>query len=279
MPELPEVETVRKSLKKVILNKKIVDVEIKYNKIIKNKTDEDFRKLLIGQKFIDIKRLGKYLIFVLSDYYLISHLRMEGKFLVRRDEAIGKHEHIIFYFTDFNLRYHDTRKFGTMHLYSKNKDIKSLVPLMNVGIEPFDSALTIDYLEKHFSKTTRPVKSTLLDQRIISGLGNIYVDEVLFLAKLNPENPTNTLSRKNISDIIKYSKLVLNKAIELGETTIRTFSSGSEISGRFQNELRIHTKKVCPECGQEVIKIKVGGRGTYHCHRCQPLKRLKKTGD
>lgn len=271
MPELPEVETVKNSLNSLILGEKIKAIEIRYNKIIKNVNDEVFIKSLMGQTFQAIDRLGKYLIFILNDYYLISHLRMEGKYLIKTSEEINKHEHIIFYFDSFNMRYHDTRKFGTMHLYPKDANIKNLEPLKNVGFEPFDDNLTIDFLKHKFSKMKRPIKSTLLDQKIISGLGNIYVDEVLFLTRLNPNTPTNLLTIENIADIIKFSKVVLNKAIKLGGTTIRSFVNSHDISGKYQNELLIHTKKKCPECGEEIKKITVGGRGTYHCHQCQPI--------
>lgn len=272
MPELPEIETVRQNLLAVALNKKITKVEVRYDKILRNISKDDFIKLLINQIIIDIKRLGKYLIIELSGYYLISHLRMEGKYILETDAEISKHEHVIFYFDDTNLRYHDTRKFGTMHLYPKNIDIYHELPLINVGFEPFDERLTSEYLSRKFKNSKRPIKSTLLDQKIISGLGNIYVDEVLYMCRLHPQTETRQLDKEDIDNIIKNSIIVLNKAIALGGTTIRTFTSGNHISGRFQNELLIHTKKECPNCKTEIKKIFVGGRGTYHCHICQVLK-------
>ena len=123
MPELPEVETVRNTLKLNILNKKIKDVKVYYSNIIQNVSKEEFINKLKGQTFIDVLRKGKHLIFVLDDYYLIGHMRMEGKYFLMHDEEINKHDHIIFEFNDSNLRYNDTRKFGTMHLYSKSDDI------------------------------------------------------------------------------------------------------------------------------------------------------------
>lgn len=272
MPELPEIETVKNNLLAVALNQTIQDIIIRYDKIIKNKTPEEFKSLLIGQTIIDIKRLGKYLIFVLNDFYLISHLRMEGKYILETDLEFTKHDHIIFCFKNSNLRYNDTRKFGTMHVYPKNVDIYNEIPLSNVGYEPFDERVTVEYLSNKFKKLNRPIKSTLLDQKIISGLGNIYVDEVLFMCKLHPEKITSTITEEDINNIIKNSVIVLNKAIALGGTTIRTFTSGNHITGRFQNELLIHTKKTCPTCKTEVKKIFVGGRGTYHCRVCQVNK-------
>ena len=267
MPELPEIETVKNTLKQVVLNKTILSVDVRYDKILKNKTKTEIETLLINQTIEDIKRRGKYLIFVLTDYYLISHLRMEGKFILEKNNDYSKHEHVVFHFSDSNLRYHDTRKFGTMHLYTRDVDIINEIPLSNVGPEPYE--VTSEYLQEKFKKSHRPIKSTLLDQKIISGLGNIYVDEVLFMSKLNPLRDTSSLTLDDINNIITNSIIVLNKAIALGGTTIRSFSSGNHISGKFQNELLIHTKKICPTCNIEIKKIYVGGRGTYHCHICQ----------
>lgn len=272
MPELPEVETVKNSLKPLVINKTITKVDVFYDKIIKNINPKEFCQVLCGQKIIDIKRLGKYLIFVLSDFYLISHLRMEGKYYIGNDNIFNKHEHIIFYFENENLRYQDTRKFGTMYLYPLEEDIYNLNPLNKVGYEPFDERLTSEYLYKHLSKSNRPIKTSLLDQQIISGLGNIYVDEVLFMVKINPLTPSKDLSVEDCQNVIEASKKVLNKAIKLGGTTIRSFTVNHVISGRFQNELLIHTKDECPECHQKVDKIYVGGRGTYYCHNCQSMR-------
>ena len=270
MPELPEVETVRRTLKEVILNKQIKDIVIRYPKIIENVSSEEFKSKLIGQTFLDILRKGKYLIFVLNDYYLVSHLRMEGKFFDYTDNDYGKHDHIIFIFDSFNLRYNDTRKFGRMNLFSKDKNIYNLKPLSNVGEEPF--SISLDYLVNKYKKLNKPIKEVLLDQSIMSGLGNIYVDEVLFMARLHPEILASRLSIEDIKNIKEASIEVLNKAIALGGTTIRSFASSHNHSGLFQNELLVHTKKQCPICKTPIEKIRVGGRGTYFCPSCQKLK-------
>lgn len=273
MPELPEVETVKTSLKKLIINKTIKNIDIYYPNIVKNVSIEEFKHQLINQTFREIKRRGKYLIFILDDIILVSHLRMEGKYLIKNsDEQKLKHEHIIFTFTSGEtLRYHDTRKFGTMHVF-KTTDLNETYqvhPLSKVGYEPFDQDLTVDYLFLRFKNISKPIKSTLLDQTIISGLGNIYVDEVCFMSSIHPTTPTKSLSRGQIETIICNSKIVLEKAIKLGGTTIRTFTSSHEVSGKFQNSLLVHTKKICPNCNHQIIKIVVGGRGTYVCENCQ----------
>ena len=216
MPELPEIETVRRHLEAVVLHKTIRKVDVFYDKILKNQTKAEFSKKLVGETFSSFKRLGKYLIIELTNYYLISHLRMEGKYILETNQDFSKHEHIVFYLDDCNLRYHDTRKFGTMHLYPKTVDIYHEVPLINVGYEPFDERLDNKYLTSRFRNSKRPIKSTLLDQTIISGLGNIYVDEVLFMCKLNPQEETGKLTSDDIDNIIKNAVIVLNKAIELG---------------------------------------------------------------
>ena len=272
MPELPEVETVRNSLKEIILNKKIKDIVIRYDKIIENVSVEEFKDSLVGQEFIDIKRRGKYLIFELTNYYLVSHLRMEGKFFDYTDLDYGKHDHIIFIFDDFNLRYNDTRKFGRMDLFKKSVDIFKCRPLASVGPDANSNEASIDYLVSKFKKINKPIKEALLDQSIMSGLGNIYVDEVLFMANLHPESKTSNLSFEDIKNIKAASVKVLDKAISMGGTTIKSFAASHNHTGLFQDELLVHTKDICPICNSKIEKIRVGGRGTYFCPNCQKIK-------
>lgn len=272
MPELPEVETVKNTLKNLILHKQIRDIDVFYDRMIRNVSIEDFKKNYINKSIIDIKRYGKYLIFLFEDIALISHLRMEGKYFIKNtDDPKNKHEHVIFYFTDGStLRYHDTRKFGTFDV-CELEDIYSNSPISKLGYEPFEKEVTISYLRNKLQKKSIAIKSSLLDQSILTGLGNIYVDEVLFSSKIHPEKPSNTLKTKNIKDIIKYSQEVLNKAINLGGTTIRSYTSSLGVTGLFQNELLVHMRKDedCLVCGTRIEKIKVNGRGTYYCPSCQ----------
>lgn len=272
MPELPEVETVRKTLIPLVVGKTIVDVQAPYPKIIRNLSFSHFRGMLINETFLDIKRKGKFLIFVFNNHLLVSHLRMEGKYFYKTNQELEKHEHVIFWFSDgSSLHYHDTRKFGTMYLFPTNDFnlINHLEPLSKVGLEPMDEAMNPTYLASKFIKSTKAIKTTLLDQTVMAGLGNIYVDEVLFLSHLHPTTPTNKITFEDIKMIIENSQTVLQKAITLGGTTIRTFTSAHAVTGRFQNELLVHTKSICPVCGTAIIKIKVGGRGTYVCENCQ----------
>lgn len=273
MPELPEVETVKSILKTQIIGKTITDVEVIYEKIIKEIEINDFKETLIGQTFRDIKRRGKYLVFILDNCILVSHLRMEGKYFIKpADSEILKHEHIIFYLgSELTLRYHDTRKFGTMHLFKTiNLDeVLTLEPLKRLGVEPLSSDLTFEYLKEKLLSSKRSIKTTLLDQHIISGLGNIYVNEILFLSRIHPQEISNTLTDDDINSILKYIPIVLNKAISLGGTSIHSFQSALEVSGRFQNELQIHMQKICKVCNSEIKKIYVDQRGTYFCEVCQ----------
>lgn len=278
MPELPEVETVKRTLNNLILNIEIRDVDIFYEKMV-HENIEVFKKQIIGNKIKNIERIGKYLLFDIGEYYLISHLRMEGKYFIKRlDEDRNKHEHVIFYFIDGStLRYHDTRKFGTFDLIKK-EDLYENSPVTKLGPEPFDKEMTTPYLYQKLKNKQIAIKSALLDQTIIAGLGNIYVNEVLFRCKLHPESRSCDLTKKDCENIIKHSIDVLDKAISLGGTTIRSYTSSLGVTGRFQNDLLVHEKEshTCTVCETPIEKIKVNGRGTYFCPTCQKKKRKKK---
>lgn len=271
MPELPEVETVKETLKKKLLGKIIKNVEIYHNNIIEYPTVEEFKLSIINQKINNMDRYGKWLIFELDDYYLLSHLRMEGKYFFRTNlDVRNKHEHVVFTLDDIELRYMDVRKFGKMWLIGKDK-INTIGPFIEMGLEPWDRSLTIDYLKNKYSKKRLPIKTVLLDQSIIVGIGNIYADEILFLSNINPLIPAKDLTYKNLSDIITNTKQVLESAIKKGGSTIRSYTSVDGVHGLFQQELFVHTKanKPCTTCNTTIIKIKVGGRSTYYCPKCQ----------
>ena len=269
MPELPEVETVKEVLKKNILNQTILDVTVNYPKMIEQISVEDFIKNLKNQVIIDIKRRGKWLLFELNDYFLLSHLRMEGKYYIKNfDDEVTRHQHVIFKFKDFELRYNDTRKFGRMYLLDKN-NIYNTKPLSELGYEPWDVNLNIEYLKSKYKNKKNPIKTVLLDQSIIVGIGNIYDDEILFLSKINPYKKASDLTDIELSSIINNTKVVLEKAIKLGGTTIKSYTSSEGVHGRFQNELLVHTKKECPICHNKLNIEKINGRSTYYCANCQ----------
>lgn len=275
MPELPEVETIRKTLSHLVLDKQIEDVSIYWSNIIQYpEDDEEFRIKVRDERITNIARRGKFLLFYLEEYVLVSHLRMEGKYkIVSKDEPLTKHTHVVFHFTDgTDMRYEDVRKFGTMHVFPIGEEFKKK-PLNQLGPDPFETTYTPEYVKERLSKTSRTIKATLLDQTIIAGLGNIYVDEVLFLANIHPERRSHTLTEQEIETIYIKAKEVLQHAIDLGGTTIRSYVDGKGEMGMFQQELYTYGQdgKPCHHCGTLIEKIKVAGRGTHYCPECQSL--------
>lgn len=275
MPELPEVETVKEALNQTVKGQTIKEIELRYEPMIKNMSADEFKEKLINQTIQAVSRRGKYLVFHFDDYQLLSHLRMEGKyFYVDSDFELNPHVHVIFTLENGKrLLYQDTRKFGTYHLYDKAIDLETTAPFQVLGLEPFATEFTPSYVKEKIQNKKKPIKSLLLDQTVVCGLGNIYVDEVLYRARLHPLTSSSELTDKDIENVVKYTVEVLARAIELGGTTIRTFRSSHGVSGTFQNELLVHQRKGenCYECHTPIEKIKVGGRGTYFCPTCQKL--------
>lgn len=270
MPELPEVETVRKTLESWCLNKTISDVELHYPRVLEDLDFETLKNKIINKKINKIDRYGKYLFLVLDDCVLISHLRMEGKyfFVDEEDEYIKKHKVITFKLDDGNLIYHDVRKFGKIKLcegcnYLLDKSIAKL------GKEPF--TITSEELYNKLQHLNKTIKQCLLDQSIIAGLGNIYVDEVLFESGILPLKNSKEITLSDCRKIIASSIKILNRAIELKGSTIATYHFNNNESGGFQNEHKVYGKKGCKcvKCSSLIEKTTVGGRGTYYCKNCQ----------
>jgi len=270
MPELPEVETVKNGLIKKVKGKKIIKCKVLWNGIIAYPEVSEFINNIKNQTINDITRRGKFLVFVLDDYYLTSHLRMEGKYFIKKkDDVLSKHDHVIFTLdTGEELRYNDTRKFGKMHLVKK--DELELSPISKLGMEPWDKDLNVNYLRDKLNRK-KPIKTLLLDQSIISGIGNIYADEILFTSRINPYTDGFMLTDKNLRDIISNTQSILAEAIKKGGTTIHTYTSVDGVTGLFQQELLVHGKKdeKCPNCGNKIKKVVIGTRGTYYCPKCQ----------
>ena len=275
MPELPEVETVRRTLETLILGKEIEEVQVLYPKIIKKpEVYEEFADALKGQCVKEIGRRGKFLILYLDDYALVSHLRMEGKYALHEtSDPIDKHTHVLFTFTDgTQLRYKDVRKFGTMHLFLKGEELSSL-PLEKLGPEPLSDAFTVEYLKPILQKTSRNIKAVILDQTVVVGVGNIYVDESLFRAKIHPTRPASSLTDDEISALVAEIKATLSEAVERGGSTIRSYINSQGQMGMFQLQILVYGKEgeSCPRCGSTIEKGKVAGRGTHFCPSCQKL--------
>lgn len=275
MPELPEVETVKKTLQQLITGKKIEDVRVTWPKMIKHPDDAFvFCERLRGQTFQDVQRRGKFLKFILDEDVLVSHLRMEGRYqLAEKNESVDKHTHVIFVFGDgTQLRYRDVRKFGTMHLFDKGTEEKRL-PLSQLGPEPLGRKFTTEYLAERFRKTSRNVKAVLLDQTVVAGIGNIYVDESLFRARIHPESTANKVSDQAVSRLHRAIRKTLREAVAQGGSTVRSYVNGQGQMGMFQQSLFVYARKgePCSTCGTEVKKMVVAGRGTHYCPKCQRL--------
>lgn len=275
MPELPEVETVRRGLTRLVQGATIAHVEVRYPKMVTPDADV-FTAELISRKIERIDRRGKYLLFRFSgDLTMVSHLRMEGKYDVQPEGSpVSKHTHVIFHLTDNReLRYTDTRKFGRMQLVPTGEETTLAPSLGKLGPEPTAETLTLAYMVKIFGKSHKVVKPFLLDQTRIAGLGNIYADEVLWLSKINPLTPVDTLTPSQLSEL--RQNIIDEMALAIGGhgTTVHSFSTAFGEAGQFQNQLHVYGREgePCERCGTELVKIKVAQRGTHFCPHCQPL--------
>jgi formamidopyrimidine-DNA glycosylase len=271
MPELPEVRVVSKSLSDKVKKKVIKSIEIYRPKMIKDIDSKEFKKTLIGQEIKDVTNYGKFIIFNFkSGLIMLSHLRMEGKYFFYKNLTNkNKHDHIVFEFTDGTfLHYQDTRVFGTFHLKT-TKNYLTTKPLMRMGPEP--SKINFEIFKEKILKRKTTIKTVLLDQTTMAGLGNIYVDEVLFASKINPTRGAFSMTNQDLKNILKYSISIMDKSTTLGGSSISSYTSLNKQEGQYQNFLKVHTKKnsPCPNCKTTILKIKVNGRGTYYCSDCQ----------
>ncbi len=267
MPELPEVETVLRTLEKRISGTVIEDVEVLLPKIIEGDPDE-FRERLTGQTFRAFHRRGKYLFFRMDDLWLMSHLCMEGKyFLQKLEDELIKHTHVIFTLSDgTSMRYNDVRRFGRMALYPPDLDLETFHGL---GPEPLSDGFSEEYAVTALKTRKEPVKAVLLDQRFAAGIGNIYADEILAAAAILPERRAYTLTPEETGRLVHSAKEVLREAVKSGGTTIRSYTSSLGVTGLFQLQCLVHGQKTCRRCGGEVKRIRISGRSTYFCPECQ----------
>ena len=274
MPELPEVETFVKSLTSggmtgsPIPNRPILFASLYWEKTLAAQDAGDFTAWFVGKSVAEVTRRGKYLMLRIDDRFLLIHLRMSGDLrTVPATGAIGRHDRFSLTFVDGErLVFRDPRKFGRIWLTQGPETI-----LAKLGVELLSGALTADYLRVGFTKSARPVKSLLLDQGFIAGLGNIYTDEALFRAGIHPQTPANRVAGLGIERIE-----ALRRAIQdtLSEGIRRNGASFDWVyrGGDFQNYFSVYGKKgeSCPRCGAEIERIVVGQRGTHFCPRCQP---------
>ena len=272
MPELPEVETVKNVLVPIVTNRQILKIDVLRKGQIEGDVKE-FISNLQGQTFLSVSRIGKYLIFHLTnDKVIISHLRMEGKYyeLLESDDN-SKYARVVFHLdNNHKLCYDDSRCFGILKL-SSEKDWRNEEMIKKLGPEPF-VVTDIKSIYKKVKNIKKPIKTTLLDQTVMTGLGNIYVDETLFASGIHPLTPTNKVTFPEWEDIVSNAKIILCDAIKAGGSTIKSYHPGKDIDGNFQTRLKVYGKagELCEKCHEHTYRfIKVGGRGTTFCPGCQ----------
>lgn len=274
MPELPEVRTVANFLNRNLVNKTIIETECFFEKMVWRNKIEDFIKKSENQRILKVFNYGKYLMFEFPTQIMISHLRMEGKWSITSKEVNiynKSHLRLQFKLSDGDyLKYYDSRKFGTIEIWNKDEYLK-MSRMDKLGPEPLNNQPSFAYLKTKAKKSNTLIKAFILDQSVLCGIGNIYANEILFSAKINPERITKTLTDNELKLIIKYSNEILQKSIDMKGTSIHSYKSGDGEIGQFQNELNVHLRKddECFICGLKIIKKQVAGRGTYICTSCQ----------
>ena len=279
MPELPEVETIRRALLPRVLDRLITGVWVSPDapKLVQTPR-EPFLHELAGRRVVGIDRRGKYLLFPLDDgRYLIVHLRMTGRLLHRRPEDPPEpYQRAVFSLDDgTELRFADLRKFGTMWLTGEPAEVVG-----RLGPEPFAEEFTAERLRDLVSRRTAPVKSLLLDQYALAGLGNIYADEALFAAGIHPRRPANTLSEADVQRLHEAIRAVLVQAVGFRGSSFRDYVNVGGEEGENQRHVRVfrRTGEPCFTCGALIERIKVAGRSTHFCLQCQP-EILKSSAD
>ena len=274
MPELPEVETVRRGLERLVVGKTIGQVQVRYAKMIGTGVDS-FVHDLPGQTIERIGRRGKYLLFYLTGGVLVSHLRMEGKYLFYPDEVPErKHAHVFFQTTDGGtLVYEDVRKFGTMELLRKDQ-LEAYFAARKLGPEPTEADFLLSPFAAALKRSKKPIKPYLLEQSLVVGLGNIYVDEALWRARIHPARPAASLKPAEVKRLREQIIEVLQLGIEKRGSTIRTYRNALGEDGTMQDFLQVYGKtgQPCARCGSPIEKIKLGGRGTHLCPHCQKAR-------
>lgn len=272
MPELPEVETVKRSLAPVLLEKTIVKVEVYLEKAVKPSSAR-LKKVLPGQNVRNVERRGKYLILTLEqEDRVVFHLRMTGQLLYQPHETpLAKHTTIRFSLDDgCDLRMVDQRKFGTVNLIPAGDQTAAPKGLLTLGPEPLNETALFS-LKQAAGRRKGPVKGLLLDQKVIAGLGNIYTDEALFIAGVNPSKPANSLAEGEWDRLYQAICTVVEEGIKHRGTTRRDYVDGRGQPGSYQDLLRVYGRKggVCPNCGEKIEYARIAGRGSHFCPKCQ----------
>ena len=286
MPELPEVEIVRQSLYKKIIRKTIKKVIVR-NRNLRVKVPLNFERFLKNQKILNVARFSKYLILFLSgENKLLIHLGMSGTihFLAQNKKNFltnmsfynspklpDKHNHIEIFFDKFKLVYNDPRRFGFFEIINDKKSFKKRFE--KLGPEPFNSKFNTSYIYNNLKNKKKNIKNFLLDQNFISGIGNIYASEILYLSKINPIKKGKSFNKEKCKKIFKNSKLVLLNAIKKGGSSIRDFKNLSGKKGSFQNDFNVYQREglQCKRtnCKGIIKKKNISNRSTFFCAFCQ----------
>jgi len=286
MPELPEIEIVRRSLLKLINKAKIIDIKIN-NKNLRYKISKALFNSLLNKQIIKISRKSKYLIFHFKKKLLLIHLGMSGKLLVVRQKnnlllktsfyynlnILKKHNHVLFFLNnDHTLIYNDVRRFGFLKVYNAN-DQEKIPFLKKLGHEPFAKKFSLKYFKNFTKNKKKNIKNLLMDQTFVSGLGNIYVNEVLFASKINPLRACNNLSEIELKNIISNIKKILKYSISKGGASIKDFINTEGKSGNFQQFFKVYSRenKNCSRnsCNGKIEKILISNRSSFYCNKCQ----------
>jgi len=288
MPELPEVEVVKRSLINKTQNLIVKAVKIKDGRL-RYKIDRNKIKKIIGLKLKKISRRSKYLLFFFNkDIVMLVHLGMTGKFFFINNKKTKyktsfyydinedkdkKHDRLIFNLSNNQkLIYNDVRKFGFIKFFKSN-NIDNNAHIKNLGPEPLSTKFNISYFKNYILKRNRTIKDILMDQKFVSGLGNIYVNEILFYSGIRPIKKVSNLTNKEIKKIIKFTKKIILKAIFLGGSSIKDFSSSGGKKGSFQQHFSVYGKKgeKCSNknCKMDIIKISISNRASFFCAKCQ----------
>jgi formamidopyrimidine-DNA glycosylase len=298
MPELPEVENLRIGLEKYISGQKITKVKITKPKLVFGhgtirkasvKKVEEFISSVQGEKFIKVERRAKNIIFKLTNNKIIlTHLKMTGQFVYKsknkKEKVVGghpieisektlpnKHTHIIFELEKGFLYYNDTRMFGYVLYYKDSSTLEKLKHIKDLGVEPLSKDFTLKYFIESLKNKKGKIKSILMGQDVVVGIGNIYTDESLFEARIHPERPANTLNKEEITKLYKAIKRILDRAIKVGGSSVATYRLIDESVGNYAREHKVYGKagKNCINCKTKLEKILVQNRTTVFCKKCQ----------
>jgi formamidopyrimidine-DNA glycosylase len=264
MPELPEVETIARTLRPDLVGKTILDANLRWPRTLATPSPHQFKSMIKGQKVIEVGRRAKYLIIRLTDYHLLIHLRMSGDLLIIKGKIKPeKHDRLVLKLSDqTSLAFNDTRKFGRVWLTAHPQEV-----LGKLGLEPLSKTFTAQWLHAALHKKHRQLKPLLLDQTFLAGLGNIYTDECLHIARLHPLRASDSITAKQAAALHEAIRKVLREGIRRNGASIDWVYRG----GEFQNYFRVYDREgePCPVCGATIKRITVGQRGTHFCPRCQ----------